>query len=213
METPLIVIDGLDGCGKTTQLRLLVERAESDGKTCVFTREPGGAPLSEALRELFKSDMGAKASALTQFLMMWASRRNYLEQVVLPALEDNISVFSDRGDSSTLAYQIYGKNAPELESEFWRLRKLVLGEHFPILYIFLDVSPEEARSRATSSDSTRGEASHFDVAPLEFYERVYKGFREFGNHSSVKMVSVDGTQSRYAISEEVYRIVSDACGW
>lgn len=156
-KAPFIVIDG---CGKGTQLKLLSERAASAGHAYTLTREPGGAPLSEALRDLFKSDLGANASALTQFLMMWASRRNYLEEVVWPSLEDNIPVFSDRGDSSTLAYQVYAQNALELEREFWRLRNLVFGGITPTCYIFLDVPPSIARERATL-DKSRGRAFAF----------------------------------------------------
>ncbi|MGB2580565.1 MAG: dTMP kinase, partial [Minisyncoccia bacterium] len=173
-KAPFIVIDGLDGCGKGTQLKLLSERATLAGHAYTLTREPGGAKLSEAIRELFKSDLGANASALTQFLMMWASRRNYLEQVVWPSLEDNIPVFSDRGDSSTLAYQVFAKNAPELEAEFWRLRNIVFAGIPPTCYIFLDVPPSIARERAVL-DESRGELSHFDTKPLEFYGRVNDG--------------------------------------
>lgn len=211
-KAPFIVIDGLDGCGKGTQLKLLSERAASAGHVYTLTREPGGAKLSEAIRELFKSDLGENASALTQFLMMWASRRNYLEEVVWPSLEDNIPVFSDRGDSSTLAYQIYAKNAPELEKEFWRLRDIVFNGIAPTCYIFLDVPPATALRRVISDD-TRGELSHFDAKPLEFYEKVYEGFCEFGDRPGVKMFYVDGTRSREEVHEDIYNIVSKQCGW
>ncbi|OHA79707.1 MAG: dTMP kinase [Candidatus Yonathbacteria bacterium RIFCSPHIGHO2_01_FULL_44_41] len=212
MKTPFIVIDGLDGSGKTTQLKLLCERAEREGKKFILTREPGGAPLSEALRELFKSELGLKASALTQLLMVTASRRNCMEEAVWPFLAQGITVFSDRCDSSTLAYQVYAKNAPELEEEFWRLRKLVFGEYPPTTYIFLDVLPRVARNRVVGDD-TRGEISHFDAAPLKFYERVYEGFRAFENHPTVKMYSVNGARCREEIQEDIYRIVKAECGW
>lgn len=212
MKTPYIVVDGLDGCGKGTQLKLLHERAIHEGHAHTLTREPGGAPLSEALRELFKSQMGANASALTQFLMMWSSRRNYLEEIVWPSLEYSVPVFSDRGDSSTIAYQVFAKNAPELEAEFWHLRNLVFAGKEPSLYLFLDMPPALARSRAMA-DETRGELSHFDTKPIGFYEGVYNGFRVFANHPRVNMVSVDATRSREEIHEDIYRIVSEACGW
>lgn len=211
-KAPFIVIDGLDGCGKGTQIKLLSEKATSAGHAYTLTREPGGAKLSEAIRELFKSDLGAKASALTQFLMMWASRRNYLEEVVWPSLEDNIPVFSDRGDSSTLAYQVFAKDAPELEKEFWRLRDLVFDGIAPTCYIFLDVPPATARRRVISDD-TRDELSHFDSKPLEFYDRVNDGFLAFSRHCGVKVFIVDGTRSREEVHDDIYNIVSKQCGW
>lgn len=211
-KAPFIVIDGLDGCGKGTQLKLLSERATPYGHVFTITREPGVAPLSDTLRDLFKSDLGANASALSQFLMMWASRRNYLEEVVWPLLEDNIPVFSDHGDSSTLAYHVFAKNAPELEKEFWRLRNLVFDGIAPTYYIFLDVPPALARARVMA-DSMRGGISHFDAKPLEFYEKAYKGFRVFADHPSIKFAMVNGTRSREEVHEDIYNIVSKQCGW
>lgn len=211
-RAPFIVFDGLDGCGKGTQFKLLTERATREGHVFIQTREPGGTPLSEQLRDLFKSNLGANASPTTQFFMVWAARRDHLERVVWPSLEDNIPVFSDRGDSSTLAYQAFAQNEPDLEVEFWHSRKVVFDGCAPDFYIFLDVPPSVARARAVS-DMTRGEVSHFDAKPLEFYESVYKGFRSFANHPSIKMISVDGTRTREEIHEDIYRIVSEACGW
>lgn len=210
MKTPFIVIDGLDGCGKGTQLKLLEERASREGHTFVFTREPGGAPLSEKLRELFKSDLGMQSSALTQAFMMWAARRNYLEKIVWPALEKGIPVFSDRGDSSTLAYQVYAKQAPELEEEFWHMRELVFAENAPTLYLFLDVPAEIARERSLA-DSTHD--SNFDTAPVDFHQRVRKGFVTFGENSAIHMITIDGVRDPQTIHEDMYRAVSNACGW
>ena len=213
MNVPFMVIDGLDGCGKGTQITSLQARLEREGKMCVFTREPGGAPLSESLRDLFKSDLGTKASALTQFLMMWASRRNYLEEVVWPALEKGVPVFSDRGDSSTFAYQVIGKNPSiTLEGVFWKMRSTVFSNWPPTLYIFLRVPPRVAHGRVFA-DKTRGEVSHFDAAPLVFYERVERGFEIFGDNPKIKMITVDGTRSREEIHEDIYRIVCKECGW
>lgn len=212
MKTPFIVVDGLDGCGKGTQLQLLLDRISSDGRKVVFTREPGGVPLSEEIRKLFKSELGLEASALTQSLLMWAARRNYLEKQVWPALENGTPVFSDRGDSSTLAYQVYAKNAPDLEQEFWRMRTLVFGNQAPTLYIFLDVPPGVAYKR-THEDKTRGEISHFDAASLDFYERVRKGFFEFERVAPASVFIIDGNRPPEEIQKDFYRIVSNECGW
>lgn len=211
-KAPFIVIDGLDGCGKGTQIRLLDERVRREGRFCAFTREPGGTILSEAIRDLFKSELGSDASALTQLLMVCASRRESLEKAIWPLLEQNIPVISDRCDSSAFAYQVTALNAPELEVEFWRLRNLVFAGILPTCYIFIDVPPGVARQRAVQ-DESRGELSHFDAKPLEFYERVYNGFRAFANHPSIKMIPVDGIRSRDEIHEDIYRIVGNACGW
>lgn len=201
-----IVFDGLDGCGKGTQIQLLSERFEKEGMKCIFTREPGGAPLAEKIRTLL---LESYTSTLTEFLLFWAARRNHLEEVVWPMFEKKIPVFSDRGDSSTLAYQIYGRNSSELESEFWRMRELIYSGRNPTCYIFLEISPEVARQRA----NLRGDSTHFDAQKLDFYERVHEGFRVFSQHPKVKMVSVDATRSREEIHEDIYRIVCGELGW
>lgn len=212
MKTPFIVIDGLDGCGKGTQLKLLQERAAREEHSLVLTREPGGVPLSEEIRRLFKSELGLDASALTQSFLMWAARRNYLEKLVWPALQNGTPVFSDRGDSSTLAYQVYAKNAPELEQEFWRMRTLVFGTQAPTLYVFFEVPPEVAYKR-THEDATRGEISHFDAASLDFYKRVREGFVEFARVVPAQVVVIDGNRPAQAIHDDFYRIVRKECSW
>lgn len=209
MKTPFIVVDGLDACGKGTQLGLLEMRAKKDGHKIVRTREPGGEPLAEALRTLFK-EMGMNANALTQSLMMWGSRSSYLGGVVWPALDAGTPVFSDRGDSSTLAYQIFAMQAPELEEEFWRMRKLVFGERAPTLYIIIDVPAEVARTRSLA-DTTH--SSPFDKKPIDWFERVCQGFAEFERAAPATVVVIDGNRSPEEVFEDFYRIVSKECGW
>lgn len=213
MNASFIVIDGLDGCGKGTQIKLLHDRLWHEGKNIIFTREPGGAPLSEAIRELFKSDLGMQASALTQMFMMWASRREYLEKVVWPSLEMGVSVFSDRGDSSTFAYQVIAKNHPVgMEKVFWEMRETVFEGVSPTLYIFLAVPPAVARGRVVS-DAARRDVSHFDAAPLEFYQCVHQGFCEFGMAKGINMVIVEGVRTPEIVHEDIYEIVARHCGW
>lgn len=209
---PFIVIDGLDGCGKGTQIARLMARAEIEKNKCILTREPGGTPLAEELRSSFKGGNAGAASVYVQFLIMWAARRDSLERVVWPLVESGVPVFSDRGDSSTLAYQVYGKGNMDLEREFWHYRNFVYGDRVPACYIFLDVSPEVARARVFA-DQNRGEISHFDAEELTFYRNVYEGFRAFGSHPNVAMYSVDGTRSRDEVHEDIWEIVSRECGW
>lgn len=212
MRTPYIVIDGPDGCGKTTQVGLLKERALHEGRDCLFTREPGSTPFSSEIRALFLSDKGANTSAVTQFQIMWGARRDHLEKVVWPALESGTPVVSDRGDSSTLAYQVYADNVLFLENEFWRIRKLVFAGREPDLYIYIDI-PAVLASCRVKKDSSREKLSHFDAKPLSFYINVVKGFTVFGNEPVIKMVTINGIGSPHEVHEEIYKIVSEKCRW
>ncbi|MHB1118124.1 MAG: dTMP kinase [Minisyncoccota bacterium] len=211
VKTPFIVIDGMDGSGKGTQMTLLIERATREGRTFINTREPGGTPLAEKIRELFKSSLGMGASSRTQFLLMWAARSDLLENVVIPHLDNGTPVFLDRGDDSTLAYQAYAKQAPELEGEFWRMREFILGKYAPSLYLIVDLSAEEAKRRV-DADKQR-EASDFDLEPLGFYQRVRQGFHAFRDKLPHKVMMIDGDRPPEVIHEEVYKIVSELCGW
>lgn len=210
-KAPFIVIDGMDGSGKGTQINLLVDRAMREGRGFYATREPGGAPLSENIRELFKSPLGMGSSARTQFLMMWASRSEWLEKIIIPHLSVGVPVFSDRCDTSTLAYQVYAKKAPELEDEFWRMRQMIFGKYDPTVYIIIDVPAEEAKRRV-DADKSR-EASDFDLAPLDFYRRVRRGFQAFHTELPNQTIMIDGARAPEEIHEEIYGIVRNICIW
>lgn len=211
MKAPFIVIDGMDGSGKGTQISLLTGRLGDEGKKFIFTREPGGTPFSEKLRDLFNSTEGAETSARTQSLLMWTARSDVHERVIVPALNAGIIVVDDRGDTSTLAYQAYARMAPELEDEFWRMRKFVFGEHPPTLYIILDLPAEEAKRRV-DADFDRVK-SPFDMKPLAWYSRVRGGFHAFHEELPHQVMMVNGARSPETIHEEIYRIVKEHCRW
>ena len=209
-KAPLIIIDGIDGSGKSTQTKLLQERL-SDGQA-IFSRQPGGTPLSEKIRDVFSSVLAVEASARTQFYLMWASRTNWLENVVIPNTEKGTPVISNRGDSATYAYQVHAREAPELEEEFWRTREFVMGAHKPKIHLIIDVSAREARRRMVADkDRTK---SLFDVKPLDFHERARAGFRAFAEKlPEGEVIIINGSRSREVIHKEVYEIVSKLCGW
>jgi dTMP kinase len=209
-ESPIIVIDGLDGCGKGTQADLLRSRFQREGREIHFTREPGGAEFSEDIRSVIKSPRGATADVTTIFLLFWAARKEWLTKDVLPSLEKGIPVLTDRGDSSTFAYQVRAEQHPELSEWCFEMREHIFGDNKPAQYIFLEVSPAVARTRAIS-DKSRS-VSYFDAKPLAYYERVAQGFKDFaavvGN-----AVFIDGMRDPEVIHEELYQKVKEVCGW
>lgn len=212
-ETPYIVIDGQDGSGKSTQILLLSERArEREGHKLLFTAEPGGVPLTKEIRRLI-TEYGMKEGALTQFLLFLAARRPLLESVVWPALDVGIPVVSDRGDSSTFAYQIFAMQIPELMEAFWFMRRLMFDKHEPSLYIILDVPAEVAQARSLARAKERARSSAFDEKPIEWFERVREGFAAFARALPGRVVILDGNRPVEEIHEELYGIVSKACSW
>lgn len=204
-----VVFDGMDGSGKGTQMKLLEEKFAS---SVVFTREPGGTLFAEEIRELVRDNpLAGKSTALNNFLLFWAAREELQHNLVVPSLQAGKHVFSDRGDSSTFAFQLYGENHRELLDIFLDLQGLVFDtkeRHAPDLYIVFDLSADVARERALQ-DASRT-PNHFDVCPLEYYERVRDGFQNFAKYvSSGALVMVDATRSVEEIHKHVLRILEE----
>jgi len=184
-----IVFDGMDGSGKATQMKLLEEKFTG---RVVFTREPGGTPFAEEIRRLVRDNpLAGQSTALNNFLLFWAARDELQKNLVVPALKAGKHVFSDRGDSSTFAFQICGEEHEEFLKLFMLVRNLVFVDNDerrePNLYIVFDLPAEVARERAMR-DTGRSQ-NHFDVRDLEYYERVRAGFHRFVNYQPVEFIN------------------------
>jgi dTMP kinase len=180
-----VIIDGMDGSGKGTQMALL---RRVFPPTTVFTREPGGTPFAEEIRSmLLDTSRCGSSSPLNNFLLFWAAREEHLFKLVAPSLAEGKHVVSDRGDSSTFAFQIHGEQHMDLLPLFAILRETIFhGRRKPDLYIIFDLPAEVARERATRD--TKGEKNHFDERYLEYYERVRRGFQNFASQAPVALI-------------------------
>jgi len=168
-----IVICGGEGSGKSSLLHAL----EAIFSNTVFTREPGGPPYAEAIRDMaIKHPLAKDANADTIFAEMWASRADAMHHCVVPALANGQNVISDRGDCCTYAYQIHAQGGEHLEKLFWNLREVFLRDKVPDLYIFLDVSPEIGLKRVAGR---AGKKNHFDERDMAFHETIRQGYLAF----------------------------------
>ena len=181
-----IVIDGGEGSGKTTILKWFAETPV--GKKFLITHEPGGTEFADKIRALVLSQEAKEAGAETQFCLMWAARADHLKNKIIPALAKGVSVISDRFDSSTFAYQIYGQEARHLEKLFWRTREVFLRERKPDLYIFLNVEPEVGLKRVAGRKEAK---THFDERALAFHQRVRAGFLGFLKNVPHKIIDAN----------------------
>lgn len=177
METPMnnrfIVIDGPDGAGKTTAIKSVVERLRAEGKTVTLTREPGGSPFADKIREVLLSDLAKEADPAAMLHLFVASRIHHLGTVVRPALERGDVVICDRFDSTTYAYQVVAEQRQDLAPIF-RIIRNTYHSTLPY-YIVLDVSPETGRMRMRD----RGKQTHLDLRDDGFHTRARAGFKEF----------------------------------
>jgi dTMP kinase len=196
MRGKFIVIDGMDHSGKGVQLDLLKKKLV--GRNILFTREPGGTPLGEELREILLRKNGNPSNPLADFFLFWSARGSHIEDMVEPHRQKGGDVITDRYDSSTNVFQIRAEQHPELEKVFWATRGALPPIYWPDAYIFFDLPAEVAYERgvrAKAKDQTR-----FDAKPLAYHERVQKGFqafaREIAEHDPrtiVEVVNADRT--------------------
>ena len=209
METnpKYVVFDGIDGSGKGTQIDALKEEL---GDRVVFTREPGGTPFAEEIRKLVRDNpLAGQSTALNNFLLFWAAREEVMHNLVMPSLKEGKHVFSDRGDSSTFAFQIYGEQRNDMFDPFTLMRELVFAKsrmrREPDLYIIFDLPAEIARERVMLAG--RGELNHFDTRDIAYYERVRAGFRFFAQHyPTVKII--DATKTPERVHREVQMLLA-----
>lgn len=198
-----VVIDGMDGCGKGTQMTLLQRLFDSN--SVVFTREPGGTELAEDLRRMILGNREvAKSTPLNNLLLFFAAREDHLHRLIGPVLKGGRHVLSDRGDSSTFAFQIRGEKNECLRDIFFALRDAVFNgqeRRSPDMYIILDLPAETACKRAMQD--RRRKRTHFDARSLAYYKRVRKGFHELASFVSASVVFVDATKS----PQEVHQLV------
>jgi len=194
MRGKFIVIEGMDHSGKGVQLELLTRKLA--GKNILFTREPGGTPLAEEFRTILMRSSGNPRNPLADFFLFWAARGSHVEDSIEPHRQKIGHVISDRYDSSTMAYQIYGEERHELKDVFWAIRGVLPSIYWPDAYIIFDLPASVAHERGAKAKAK--EQTSFDAKPLEFHERVRKGFQSFAREikkrnpkTIVEMVDAD----------------------
>jgi dTMP kinase len=198
MESKFIVLEGLEGAGKTTAIRVIVETLNRHGiMDVVFTREPGGTPLAEALRRLIKEGAGNEViTDKAESLMLYAARIQLVEHVIKPALARGAWVIGDRHDLSSQAYQGGGRGVdPVLLTT---LRTLVLGNFRPDLTLYLDLPPVIGLQRARA----RGELDRIEQESLAFFERTRQRYQELAAQDPA-IITVDASQALEQVASDV----------
>lgn len=204
MDSKFIVIEGLEGAGKTNAHNVVVATLKDLGIDCLtFTREPGGTPLAERLRELTLNNRGIgdeKVTDKAELLMFYAARVQLVETVIKPALAKGDWVIGDRHDLSTQAYQGGGRGIDQ--SLLIALRNTVLGDFYPDLTLYLDVTPEIGLGRARA----RGELDRIEQESLDFFNRTRQRYLELAEADS-RIQVIDATGSLEEVSQSIRQTV------
>lgn len=193
----LIVIEGGEGAGKTTVVKRLVAAMPD---TFIPLREPGGTWMGEHIRILLL-DPSSKMVPLTEFLLFWASRAQFLIEKVVPILESGKYVLADRYIPSTYAYQIKARKLEEEMALFKALESGMSKYASPALYIFLDIEPELGMKRA----ERRSKADRMEQEDMSFHNQVYEGYLEF--FSTRPHVRIDARRTEDEVFAEVLSAV------
>ena len=198
-----ITFEGCDGCGKSTQLRLLSQYLTENGIPHIFTREPGGGKISEAIREILLSGKNADMTNECEALLFAAARVQHLHDRVEPALKEGKLVICDRYVDSSLAYQAYARG---LGTEFVsKINAYALENYRPDVTIFIDLSPEAAFARKHGADKN----DRMELAGMEFHKRVYEGYLAIAKSEPARVSRVDGAQTPNEIFAEVVRVLKE----
>ena len=196
-----ITLEGIEGVGKTTNREYIRSLLEQTGKPCVETREPGGTPLGEALREMLLEHKHEGMSSDAELLMMFASRAEHLHKVILPALEAGKNVLCDRFTEATYAYQGGGRGIND--KKIAELENWVQGELRPDLTIILDAPVETGRDRA----GRRSAPDRIEKEQNDFFERVRQTYLQLANHYPHRIAVVDASIKLEQVQKQIYHVM------
>ncbi len=194
MSGRFITFEGIDGAGKSTHLEAVAERLRARGATVICTREPGGTPLAERVREIFLHE---SADVLTEALLAFAARRDHIRAVIAPALAAGHTVLCDRFTDATFAYQGGGGGAPA--ALLAQLEQWVQGELQPDLTVWFDLPPELAAQRRAQARA----ADRFEQRDLTYFERVRAGYAARMAAAPARFARIDSALDRDAVRRQI----------
>jgi dTMP kinase len=199
-----ITFEGLDFCGKSTQVQLLEKYLLGKGEKLKIIREPGGTSISEKIRDILLDKKNSEMSIETELILFAASRSQLVNQAIIPLLEQNYFVISDRFHDSSIAYQAFGRKISLSFVE--ELQKFIIGKAVPDITFFLDIPIEEVitrKSKIKQIDLDRIESSEID-----FYERVRDGYLYLERKEN-RFRKIDGTLSINAIHQLITKEIEN----
>lgn len=205
MQAQFITLDGIDGAGKSTNLNVIRNWFDKRRLPVLFTREPGGTPLGEALREILLNP-ATQAGLRTETLLMFAARQQHIENVILPALKSGVHVVSDRFTDATYAYQVGGRGLDE--KRFAALERWVHPHLQPDLTVIFDLDPQVAASRLAGTGNA---PDRFEREQADFFERVRNAYLRRAAADPARVKVIDAGQRPEEIRKELEQIILENC--
>ncbi len=209
MRGVFITFEGIDGSGKSTQLRMLASELRLSGLNVLPTMEPGGTPLGRRLREAFL-ETEENVAPLAELLLFAADRAQHVNFLVKPALEEGKIVVSDRYSDATFAYQGAGRGFPEATVN--QIIELATSGLKPDLTLFFDLPIERALSRTNNRNDTGERKNRMDKETAGFYERVREAYLKISEDEPERFRVIDASGSTDEVKSLVLKIVSEFLG-
>lgn len=200
-----ISLEGPDGSGKTSVIKELKKQLNDLGYEVVTTREPGGSPIAERIREVILDVNNTAMDAKTEALLFAASRRQHLVETILPALEEGKIVLSDRFIDSSIAYQGVARGIPA--EDIWAINQFGIEDHMPDLTLLIDVSAEVGLERIYKARGQR-QFDRLDQESIEFHQLVRGAFLDIEKDND-RVVLVNGNQEVVDVAKECLTILKD----
>ena len=200
MKGYFISVEGGDGSGKSTQIKKIETYLQEKGLDYILTREPGGTPVAEKIRELILDPANKALTGRAEMLLYAASRAQHVEEKILPALEEGKVVLSDRFTDSSIAYQAYGRGLGDMVAE---VNRIATGGKEPDLTIFLNITPAAGMARKNNQDGH--ELDRLELEKATFHETVYEGYLALARESGGRIADIDADRP----AEDVFADIKD----
>ena len=205
-----ITFEGLDGCGKSTQMELLAEVLRRDGLDVVTTREPGGTPTGEKIRSVILDSRTRSLAPMAELTLMFAARAQHIAEIIRPSMDAGRWILCDRFTDSSEAYQGGGRR---MGSELvLTMHQVVCGDLMPDLTILMDSDPEASVARARRRNKTSAvDENRFEKESREFFERVHMAYNTIADREA-RVIKVDARRSKDVTHAEIVRVVRERMG-
>lgn len=202
MKARFITIEGCEGSGKTTILKKLCTEFEEKNIKYFATREPGGSKISEQIRNVILNVENTKMDYMTEALLYAASRRQHLEEIVKPALNDGAIVICDRYLDSSLAYQGYARGLGI--DEVYAINMYATSGFLPELTIYIDIPVEVGLERIASNNR---DVNRLDLEKVSFHSKVREGYLEIAKKYKDRIVTIDGVGTPDEVYKRVKKVI------
>ncbi|MDR4318890.1 thymidylate kinase [Niallia circulans] len=199
-----ITLEGPEGAGKTTVIDMLLNYYQEKELQIIKTREPGGIPISEKIRNIILDPKHTEMDARTEALLYAAARRQHLVEKVIPALNDGAIVLCDRFIDSSLAYQGHARGIDM--DEIWEINQFAIGDTMPELTIYFDLDPRVGLARI--SNTSDREINRLDLEKIEFHEKVQEGYYKVIERFPERIIKVDASKPLEQVLEDTVDIIN-----